>query len=371
MVMEVLHEEMGEGGFQCMNHLYRNSTPGGVCAFCLQEKLGKLVSSSFSVGVFPPSTASSSASFRSDFGGTAAALQSRHLVSSSTKSGIGKYDDIAIGYYDKKPRLPFILTHRRKKKKDEAVTNSDAKNIVFKRSKSTSTLRHSGFWSFRFLSKQSTSKKAGKSIKDDNFPSTTHSTVITSTLNVIASSSVNNGVAAVRTRNREDLVEDENGRSPDEVSFERKVSRSRSVGCGSRSFSGDLFERISTGFGDCTLRRVESQREGKAKVASGGQDYIKERVKCGGIFSGLIIPSSSSSSSSNEDNNLHGKSITAAHSSVRNPSHVRSRSWGWAFASPMRAFGKPSSTGKRFAVSSKNATPNLAETTPSLLAVSG
>ncbi|KAF5201129.1 Myristoylated alanine-rich c-kinase, partial [Thalictrum thalictroides] len=45
--------------------------------------------------------------------------------------------------------------------------------------------------------------------------------------------------------------------------FGRKVARSRSVGCGSRSFSGDLLERISTGFGDCTLRRVESQREAK------------------------------------------------------------------------------------------------------------
>ncbi|GMY37629.1 hypothetical protein FCV25MIE_32872 [Fagus crenata] len=46
-------------------------------------------------------------------------------------------------------------------------------------------------------------------------------------------------------------------------SFDRKVSRSRSVGCGSRSFFGDFFERISTGFGDCTLRRVESQRHPK------------------------------------------------------------------------------------------------------------
>jgi hypothetical protein len=34
-------------------------------------------------------------------------------------------------------------------------------------------------------------------------------------------------------------------------SFERKISRSRFVGCGSRSFSGDFFERISTSFGDC------------------------------------------------------------------------------------------------------------------------
>lgn len=400
MVMEVLHEEMGEGSMPCMNHLYRNSTPGGICAFCLQEKLGKLVSSSFSVGVFP-SSASSSTSFRSDFGGTttttsagAASLQSHHFVSSSTNTGSVKYND--IGYYNRRSRLLFILTQRRKKKKDEAITCSDSKSVVFKRSKSTSTLRNGvqflndenysedfnrqkrGFWSFRFLSKHSTNKKAGKNCEDVNFPSATHSTVSSST--VIISSSVNNCGAAVLSRNGEDLVVvDENG-SPDEISFEGKVSRSRSVGCGSRSFSGDFFERISTGFGDCTLRRVESQREGKAKVTSlhrngvnntsNEKDYMKERVKCGGIFSGLIIPlSSSSSSSSNEDNNLHGKSISAAHSSVRNPSHVRSKSWGWAFASPMRAFGKPS-TGKKVAVSSKNATHNLDEI-PSLLAVSG
>lgn len=400
MVMEVLHEEMGEGSMQCMNHLYGNSIPGGICAFCLQEKLGKLVSSSFSGGVLP-SSASSETSFRSDFGGTttsagADALQSHHFVSSATNTGSVKYND--IGYYNRRSRLSFIMTQRRKKKKeDEAITCSDSKSVVFKRSKSTSTLRNgvqflndknnsgdfnrqkSGFWSFRFLSKHSTDKKAGKNFKDVNFPSATHSTVSSST--VIISSSVNNCGAAVLSRNREDLavVVDENG-SPDEVSFERKVSRSRSVGCGSRSFSGDFFERISTGFGDCTLRRVESQREGKAKVTSlhrngvnntnNGEDYMKERVKCGGIFSGLIIPSSSSSSSSsNEDNNLHGKSISAAHSSVRNPSHVRSKSWGWTFSSPMRAFGKLS-TGKSVDVSSKNGAPNLAEI-PSLLAASG
>lgn len=85
-----------------------------------------------------------------------------------------------------------------------------------------------------------------------------------------------------------------------DLSFERKVTRTRSVGCGSRWFSADLFERISAGFGQCsTLRRVESQREGKSKVSAsneqrGGsgsghnQKCMKERVKCGGIFAGFI-----------------------------------------------------------------------------------
>ncbi|KAF8390802.1 hypothetical protein HHK36_025330 [Tetracentron sinense] len=99
-------------------------------------------------------------------------------------------------------------------------------------------------------------------------------------------------------------------------SFGRKVARSRSVGCGSRSFSGDFLERISTGFGDCTLRRVESQREAKPKVvlhrgsAGAADDRIKERVKCGGIFGGFSMTSSSSSywlSSSAED--MNGRTV--------------------------------------------------------------
>ncbi|KAL4277927.1 hypothetical protein GQ457_03G002210 [Hibiscus cannabinus] len=56
--------------------------------------------------------------------------------------------------------------------------------------------------------------------------------------------------------------------TPGVVDAAVKVSRSRSVGCGIRSFSGDLFESISTGFGDCTLRRVESQKESKPKAVT-------------------------------------------------------------------------------------------------------
>ncbi|KAL0368224.1 UNVERIFIED_CONTAM: hypothetical protein Scaly_1041300 [Sesamum calycinum] len=404
MVMEVVHEDMGDGNMQCTNHPYKNSTPGGICAFCLQEKLGKLVSSSFPVAVFPSSSSSSSPSFRSDFGGSTSAsaaggggstgstLQVRHLASSSVNSQNGGND---CNYYcTRRARLPFVLTHRKKKKKDGVVVgNSDSSSIVFKRSKSTTTPRKGvhfmdgnyvedysphrrGFWSFLYLSKHSTTKKSGKNLKDLNFTSSTPSTV--------GSSSVSGVGGPIRSREKkreEFVVVDENG-SPDEASFDRKVSRSRSVGCGSRSFSGDFFERISTGFGDCTLRRVESQREGKPKVQQvhrnsgiSGQDCIKERVRCGGIFSGFMIASSSSSSSSSsylvassaEDNsNANGKPTN--HSSVGSLSHGRSKSWGWAFASPMRAFGK-NSTGKRDVSTNKNTTPNLAAI-PSLLAVS-
>lgn len=294
--------------------------------------------------------------------------------------------------------MPFVLTQKKKKKKEgvAAVGSSDSSgtgSIVFKRSKSTATPRRGmhfldenfsddysphrrGFWSFLYMSKHSSGKKSEKSLKDLNFtPPTASSNVGSSSLN---GGGGNYGGIRAREKKREDFVVVEENGSPDEAAFDRKVSRSRSVGCGSRSFSGDFFERISTGFGDCTLRRVESQREGKPKVQAGhnGQDCIKERVRCGGIFGGFMITSSSSSSSSSsywisssaEDNNGNSKAILSAHSSARQLSHGRSKSWGWALASPMRAFSKPSSQKRDNA--NKNVTPNLAAI-PSLLAVSG
>lgn len=407
MVMEVVHEDMGEGNMQCADHPYKNNTPGGICAFCLQEKLGKLVSSSFTLAVFPSSSSSPSPSFRSDFGGgggnataTATAttavssLQVRRHVSSSATSRSVSYNNAPSndcsynGYYSRRSRLPFILTHRKKKKKDSAAmaASSDPAPIVFKRSKSTTTPRRGthfldenfaedysphkwGFWSFLYLSRNSisTTKKSERPSKDSNFPSAT-------------ASSVSTAGSTRDKKTREFVVVEENESPDDQAAFDRKVSRSRSVGCGSRSFSGDFFERISTGFGDCALRRVESQREGKSKISSAmhknggnnnGQVCIKERVRCGGIFSGFTISSSSSSSSyrasSSTEDNVNGKSSSTTPGSARNLSHGRSKSWGWAFASPMRAFSKPSS-GKRNSSANKNAVPNLAAI-PSLLAV--
>ncbi|KAL3829349.1 hypothetical protein ACJIZ3_018151 [Penstemon smallii] len=417
MVMEVVHEDIDDGNLQCTNHPYKNITPGGICPVCLQEKLGNLiVSSSSPSSTFPlanaikPSSSSSSTSpsFRSDFGGSITTSASasasgnstlhvrRHLASLSSNSQTGSND-----FYTRRSRLPFVLTHKKKNVKDGVaninMVSSDSTNIVFKRSKSTKTPRRGmnfsddnenyivedhnspykrGFWSFLlYLSKSS--KKNDKHYKDSNFVSASASTV--------GSSSVNGSSAAVirsREKKRDDdfvMVEE----NDDEPPFDkRKVSRSRSIGCGSRSFSGDFFEKISSGFGDCTLRRVESQREGrpyKVQSQSGnngsnssrnsnGQDCIKERVKCGGIFSGFMITSSSASSSSAEDNNINvnGKSISGS-STLRHLSHGRSKSWGWAFASPMRAFSNKHSTGKRGATSNKNVTPNLAAI-PSLLA---
>ncbi|CAI9776223.1 unnamed protein product [Fraxinus pennsylvanica] len=393
MVMEVVHEDMEEGNVQCADHPYKNSTPGGICAFCLQEKLGKLVSSPFPLAIFPSSSSSPSPSFKADFGGGGAAkataavssLQVRcHVSSSATSRGVSysnapSNDCNYNGYYTRRSRLPFILTHRKKKKDSAAMAaSSDPAPIVFKRSKSTTTPRRGrhfldenyadeysphkrGFWSFLYLSRNSNStvKKSERHSKDSNFPSATASSVSTA--------------GSTRDKKTSDFVVVEENESPDDqAALDRKVSRSRSVGCGSRSFSGDFFERISTGFGDCALRRVESQREGKPKISSSmhknggnnnGQVCIKERVKCGGIFSGFTISSSASSSSyrvsSSTEDNVNGKSNSTTPGSVRNLSHKRSKSWGWAFASPMRAFSKPS-FGKRDSSANKNAVPNLA-----------
>ncbi|KAJ4722150.1 Vitellogenin-like protein [Melia azedarach] len=388
-------EDMGDG-MQCSDHPYRNN-PGGICAFCLQEKLGKLVSSSFPLPIRGSSSSSSSPSFRSDIGvgsgvasngvtGTASSASLSLSLSArptSTKSRNDNGNDRHYQeYYTRRARIPFLLA---KKKKKIMVASSDrAADIVFKRSKSTTTPRRghfldaatddgeefsprkrSGFWSFLYHSSSSRSNTASKKMEK----------ITTLSATTTATASANGSHVKSRERclgsslsRKSDIVIEEDDDSPNSQatasasasSFERKVSRSRSVGCGSRSFSGDFFERISTGFGDCTLRRVESQREGKPKV-NAASSHMKERVKCGGIF--------------DHHHHVNGKSASGV--SAAGPlAHGRSKSWGWAFASPMRAFGKPSSSkdGKRDHIiresANKNTTPNLAAI-PSLLAVRG
>ena len=408
-------------GMQCTDHPFRNN-PGAICAFCLQEKLGKLVSSSFPLPIHAPSSSSSSPSFRSDRPPSSSATRpslpptatSPPAPSSSSSSSSLPHSHYHH-YYARRTRLPFLLSKNKKKKPSPNASS----HLVLKRSKSTATPRrnHSfldadhdqdfsprkrhGFWSFLYLSSKSSKKLNSKSFTE----SSTNTNINISHPPRISTINSAPGTASVNPKEntssasslRTDIVvqQDANnntGNSPTAhatSSMERKVSRSRSVGCGSRSFSGDFFERISTGFGDCTLRRVESQREGKPKVAGGGAAAVsrgggdhhhhhcmKERVRCGGLFSGFMMTSSSSSSSSSSywvsssaDDAANGKSATVA------LSHNRGRSWGWAFASPMRAFsGKPSSKESnrrdiiRDANDGKNAAPNLSAI-PSLLAV--
>ncbi|GER46241.1 alpha-amylase A type-3 [Striga asiatica] len=334
MVMEVVYEDVGEENTQCRNHPYKNSSPGGICAFCLQEKLGKLVSSSppFPPSPNPPRSAA-------DSGGASAP----RLPSSASAAQNRAAEFENSGPCSRKPRLPFVLTAHKK----NSTKDSDSAPIVFNRSKSTATPRRKvdgncsgegyspsgrrGFWSFLHLSKNSAVKKGNGQFKNSNF--------------IDIDEQKEDEFVAV------DQIHQENPSN---------FSRSRSVGCGSRSFSG---------FGDCTLRRVESQREGdcvnKLKVQPsrnvgnngddcGGQDCIKERVKCGGIFGGFML-----ASSVEESNVNHGI--------------MRSKSWVWAFASPIRAFGKQTNATRdannNSYVNGSNSLNRNRGTTPNLAAI--
>ncbi|XP_057476856.1 uncharacterized protein LOC130764569 [Actinidia eriantha] len=342
MVMEALQEDMGgEASTQCSNHPFTTAAPGGICAFCLQEKLDKLVSSSVPTAIFPSSSSSPSPSFRSDFG---APKSPTHLLPHCPT-----------------PRFQAEQVHHRGPPR-RAVHGGGSGQPPEER---FLVVLH--IYKHIHLSKHNNTRIIDNHSKDEvpangSFPA----------------------------KKREEFAAVDQSESPDVAAVGRKVSRSRSVGCGSRSFSGDFFERISTGFGDCTLRRVESQREGKHKTAplhhrrrdgGGGEEYIKERVKCGGIFGGFMVISSSSSSSSSsclmsssgEDSNVHGRPAAAA---VGGLAHVRCKSWAWAFASPIRALSKPTNSSVKkednsnTTTTTTTTTPNL-NAIPSLLAVRG
>lgn len=385
---------------QCSDHPFRNN-PGGICAFCLQEKLGKLVSSNFPLPIRGSPSSSPSPSFRSESGVVSGGF-GKSVVSGSASSSsvslalsvrpVSRNNDGFDEYNARRARIPFLLA---KKKKMTAVAENRAADVIFKRSKSTATPRRrggaavyydggedfsprkrSGFWSFLYHSSKSGAISGKKPEKIESLPPAGNPSVSSPVLRQREGSS-----SSLARKGAIVVVEEDDSPSSQTTtgSFERKVSRSRSVGCGSRSFSGDFFERLS-GLGDCTLRRVESQREGKpkhgvsARAAAASASAMKERVKCGGIFGGFIMTSSSSSSSSSSywisssAEEINGKSTTAGPLA-----HNRSKSWGWAFASPMRAFshknGKRSETTTTIReANSKNTTPNLSAI-PSLLSV--
>ncbi|KAF7834514.1 putative serine-rich protein C215.13-like [Senna tora] len=292
-------------------------------------------------------------------------------------------------------RLPFLLAKKKKKATPSSSSSSETDNIIFKRSKSTATPRRgigigiddysprrkNGFWSFLYLS----SKSSASATKLVALNGNKHKE------KCLGGSSV--GRKFEIDNNTQNSVS--TSVSASASAFERKVSRSRSVGCGSRSFSGDFFERISTGLGDCTLRRVESQREGKSKAAaalagaavSHHHQCMKERVKCAGLFGGFMMTTTSSSSSSSSSSYLVSSSSAGGddhhhHHHHHHQMNGRARSWGWAFASPMRAFGtKPNSSSKENNIITKasssssdhnnastTTTPNLSDL-PSFLAI--
>ncbi|XP_050365418.1 uncharacterized protein LOC126783929 [Argentina anserina] len=159
--------------------------------------------------------------------------------------------------------------------------------MVFKKSKSTTTLRRGHFMDDadefspikrNVLVVSLPPPQTSKKINNKNFDSLSSSSSISSSrylqdifflvFRILGDNNYNNWEGQVfdslgsSPRNKaETEVEDDNSpnsqatASASTSSFERKVSKSRSVGCGSRSFSDDFFERISTGFDNCTLRR--------------------------------------------------------------------------------------------------------------------
>ncbi|KAF1895118.1 hypothetical protein Lal_00022615 [Lupinus albus] len=420
-------DDIMSDGMQCINHPYRNNNhnnSGGICAFCLQEKLGMLVSSSSSLPIHPSSSSSpsSSDSLRSNsaYSSTNPSVSASIITTRTTstlaptsvkKNGINTTNHIHHEHY-MRSRLAFLLAKKNKNNKPFTLANSSSSSasasatsdIIFKRSKSTAILRRRGkflddddiviedfnfspkkrnwFWSFLYLSSKSSSSKKfdAKSLRENSNGGPRISAVNAASCTSREKCSYGASSMGRKSNMVVEEEEEEDGDSVAAASFERKVSRSRSVGCGSRRFSGDFFDKISTGLGDCTLRRVESQREGINKVGSvvnRHHHYMKERVMCGGLFSGFMMTSSSSNSSSSSTYWVSSSADDAMNNSSNNNSngesaHGRgnSKSWGWAFASPMRAFGtKTSSSSKdnnKKDASDKNVTPNLSAI-PSLL----
>ncbi|CAH8353291.1 unnamed protein product [Eruca vesicaria subsp. sativa] len=358
-MVELKDQDMVEG-MQCTTHPYTKN-PGGICPLCLQEKLGKLVTSSFPL---PKPNHLSSPNSSSPSSTTSFAL--------SLSSGSKGRDNTN----NNNNNLPFLLA-KKKSMLSASSSSSSSANLIYKRSKSTAAAygegfnnqrKRSGFWSFLHLysSKHqiaTTTKKVSHSSRPRNQRTETTETpkrvvVGGGGIDVIVEEEDESPKNKVVVETPTNSVASGGGGGS---SFGRKVLRSRSVGCGSKSFSGDFFETISNGFGDCALRRIESQRESTKAISNGGggeaaaDDPMSEMVKCGGIFGGFMIMTSSSSASSTVDH--HHK--------------MGNRSWGWAFASPMRGAKTTTHRDRTITESStidKNTSPNL-DSVPSLVAM--
>ncbi|KAJ3708661.1 hypothetical protein LUZ61_012366 [Rhynchospora tenuis] len=384
-----------EEGMQCSKHPYKsNPNPGGICAFCLQEKLGKLVSSSNSASPFfplhpPPSSNNSSPpSFRS--------VNTTVQTNTNTSSSSSSYSSNVKSHRSRSSRISsFLMTssasshsHHYKKKhqppksgtsssSSAAVAAAPALNL--KRTKSvapkpvndntvnpaTITMdspRKKSFWSFLYLS---SSTSTGASASPNNTATVGASTGNAAAMRRRSVSSFSSGRGHGHLGSTDEegsmkrdahlgavMGEDESpspGGSQSQASsssFGRKVARSRSVGCGSRSFSGDFLERLSNGFGDCTLRRVESHRESHSskpsKMVLPGQledddddcvEAHRMRIRCSGFFGSSSSSSYWLSTAADNGARMSTGGVGRSH-----------RGWGWAFASPMRAFKPPTSS---------------------------
>jgi hypothetical protein len=347
-----------DGVQYCSEHPYRPGAAaaavagGGICAFCLQEKLGRLVSSSksspfFPLGGHPPpsSSPSSPPSFR-------------------------RADEPPPPLRPSGASRKFIPFHRKKASSSASATTLSASMAGggLKRSKSVAprpeeqfpysassltaeSPRKKSFWSFLYLSSSSAYAHQAASMPYPNGGGAAAAARRKSVSVASAAWAARGGAAhpdpplraagASSTTTLEAIGEPEE--SPSQVSssssFGRKVARSRSVGCGSRSFSGDFLERLS--FGDCTLRRVESHCEPKpSKMRGGGgighpgddeddvYEHHQHHMKCAGFFGGLGPATSSNWLSAAEGSGASGARKSGGRSH---------RSWAWVLASPMRA----------------------------------
>ncbi|KAJ1279352.1 hypothetical protein BS78_04G149000 [Paspalum vaginatum] len=364
-----------DGVQYCSEHPYRPGSAaaaaaGGICAFCLQEKLGRLVSSSksspfFPLGGHPPPSGSPSSppSFR-----RAAEPAPLHPPAAASRK--------------------FMSFHRKKTPSSSSSSSSSSAAALsvggggggggggLKRSKSVAprpelehfpyssasslaaeSPRKKSFWSFLYLSSSSAYAHQAAAAASTPYAANGAAAARRKSVSVASAAWASRGGAQdqqPRTASAlgctlEAIGEPESpsqSQVSSSSSFGRKVARSRSVGCGSRSFSGDFLERLSNGFGDCTLRRVESQREPKPHKMRGGgslgadddaaddDDAVyahQHRIKCAGFFGGLGPASSSYWLSAAEGAGVGG-------GSSKRPGGRSHRSWAWAaLASPMRA----------------------------------
>ncbi|CAM0904778.1 unnamed protein product [Alopecurus aequalis] len=311
----------------------------GICAFCLQEKLGMLVSSSKSSPFHPPPSSVTPTTPPSNRPASeplqpsaASGMVPPHKAKTSSSSAA----TVASGLRRSKSVAP---------RPEEPTLSSGI---------TSDSPRKKSFWSFLYPSSSSSRHRSSSSSSLDSGDSPASARR--------KSVSVSSATSASLGRRLEAIEEPESpGRRSEgsSSSFGRKVARSRSVGCGSRSFSGDFLERLSTGFGDCALRRVESHREPKPKGSAlghlggardardGDDDYEytqQHRIKCAGFFGAAPPPSSSYWLSAPSGGS--GASAGTG-SSTRVPGTKSHRSWAWALASPMRALRPTSSTSSK------------------------
>uniref|UniRef100_A0A0E0P8Q4 Uncharacterized protein n=1 Tax=Oryza rufipogon TaxID=4529 RepID=A0A0E0P8Q4_ORYRU len=321
---------------------------GGICAFCLQEKLGMLVSSSKSSPFHPPPASASSSTPTS------------HVAAESSSSSLPLHPSAAAAA---RKVIPASAAGGLKRSKSVAPRPEETTPVTAPAPSAVTadSPRKKSFWSFLYSSSSSSSGGHQGSASMANGGGGGGASVRRKSVSVASASSASLG------RRLEAIVEpDSPGRRSEgssSSSFGRKVARSRSVGCGSRSFSGDFLERLSTGFGDCALRRVESHREPKPKSSAGALAHLggnhsaagngdddeyestqQHRIKCAGFFGGLGAappPTSSSYWLSAADG------ATAAAPSARTHGARSHRSWAWALASPMRALRPTSSSSSK------------------------